>query len=106
MEEERDLVVFSDDEGNEFELEIVDYFTHDGQDYATLIDPEGCECECEEETCECEHELEFYVMKIVVNGEFEEFLPVDEEMEDEIAKVAETRLNAFEEEAEEEENED
>ena len=26
MEEERDLVVFSDDEGNEFELEIVDYF--------------------------------------------------------------------------------
>ena len=26
MEEERDLVVFSDEEGNEFELEIVDYF--------------------------------------------------------------------------------
>ena len=41
MEEERDLVVFSDDEGNEFELEIVDYFDHEGQEYAVLVDPEA-----------------------------------------------------------------
>ncbi len=47
MEEERDLVVFSDDEGNEFELEIVDYFDYEGQEYAVLVDPEsGCGCGC------------------------------------------------------------
>ena len=51
MEEERDLVVFSDDEGNEFELEIVDYFDYEGQEYAVLVDPEsGCSCGC---GCDC-----------------------------------------------------
>jgi uncharacterized protein YrzB (UPF0473 family) len=78
MEEQRDLVVFSDDEGNEFELEIVDYFDHEGQEYAVLVDSEsGCECEDDECECECEdeHGAEVYIMKIVVNGEYEEFLP-------------------------------
>jgi hypothetical protein len=103
MEEERDLVVFSDDEGNEFELEIVDYFDYEEQEYAILIDPESCGCECEDEQCECEHDIEFYVMKIVANDEFEEFLPVDEDKEDAIAKFAEARLNAFDEEAQDEE---
>lgn len=106
MEEERDLVVFSDDEGNEFELEIVDYFDYDGQEYATLIDPEGCGCECGDEECECEHEMEFYVMKIVTNGEYEEFLPVDDDKEEAVSKIAEERLNAFEDETEEAEDEE
>ena len=60
MEEQRDLVVFSDDEGNEFELEIVDYFDYEGQEYAVLVDPEsgcgcGCGCECDDDACEDEH---------------------------------------------------
>ena len=87
MEEQRDLVVFSDDEGNEFELEIVDYFDYEGQEYAVYSSiPRavcgcGCGCECEDEECEGEHEhehehgSEVYIMKIVVNGEYEEFLP-------------------------------
>jgi uncharacterized protein YrzB (UPF0473 family) len=41
MEEERDLVVFSDDDGNEFELEIVDYFDYEDQEYAVLVDPKA-----------------------------------------------------------------
>ncbi len=104
MEEERDLVVFSDDEGSEFELEIVDYFEHDGQEYAVLIDPEACECE--DETCECEHETEVYIMKIVVDGEFEEFLPADDDKMDELTKIVEARFEAFEEEDAEDEEED
>ena len=35
-EEERDLVTFSDDEGNEFSLEVMDYFEYEGQEYAVL----------------------------------------------------------------------
>ncbi|MGN1068321.1 MAG: DUF1292 domain-containing protein, partial [Christensenellales bacterium] len=54
MEEERDVVVFSDDEGNEFELEVIDYFDHEDQEYAVLMDTEDCDCEDEE----CEHETE------------------------------------------------
>ena len=49
-EEERDLVTFSDDEGNEFSLEVMDYFEYEGQEYAVLCQleedvPEGTDTE-------------------------------------------------------------
>lgn len=117
MEEQRDLVVFSDDEGNEFELEIVDYFDHEGQEYAVLIDPEsgcgcGCGCECEDEECEGEHDhdhehgSEVYIMKIVVNGEYEEFLPADEDKMEALSKIVEERFEAMEDEEDEEDEEE
>ena len=113
MEEERDLVVFSDDEGNEFELEIVDYFDYEGQEYAVLVDPEsgcscGCGCECDDEECEGEHEhehehgAEVYIMKIVINGEYEEFLPADEDKMEALSKIVEERFEAMEDEDDEE----
>ena len=33
MEDERDLVTFTDEEGNEFDLEVIDYFEHTLQVY-------------------------------------------------------------------------
>ena len=119
MEEQRDLVVFSDDEGNEFELEIVDYFDYEGQEYAVLVDPEsgcdcGCGCECEDEACEDkekdehdhEHGAEVYIMKIVVNGEFEEFLPADEDKMEALSKIVEERFEAMEDEEDDEDVEE
>jgi len=119
MEEQRDLVVFSDDEGNEFELEIVDYFDYEGQEYAVLVDPEsgcdcGCGCECEDEECEDkdkhehdhEHGAEVYIMKIVVNGEYEEFLPADEDKMEALSKIVEERFEAMEDEEDEEDDEE
>lgn len=95
MEEERDVVVFADDDGNEFELDVIDYFDYQDQEYAVLMDlsalPE--ECECEEGSCECEMEQEVYIMKVVVNGDMEEFVPAEEELMDELAKIAEQRLS-------------
>ena len=50
MEEmERDIVVFTDDDGNEIELDVIDYFEHDGQEYAVLTDLEA-EVDEEDET--------------------------------------------------------
>ena len=86
MEEERDLVTFSDDDGNEFDLEVIDYFEHEGQEYAVLVDAEPDEEEAEDT------ELEVYIMKIVVNGEYEEFLPADEDKMDELIKIVEARM--------------
>jgi len=119
MEEQRDLVVFSDDEGNEFELEIVDYFDYEGQEYAVLVDPEsgcdcGCGCECEDEECadkdkhehDHEHGAEVYIMKIVVNGEYEEFLPADEDKMEALSKIVEERFEAMEDEEDEEDEEE
>ncbi|MDO4543914.1 MAG: DUF1292 domain-containing protein [Clostridia bacterium] len=85
MEEERDLVVFSDDDGNEFELEVLDYFEYEGQEYAILVDPEP-EDEDEDEA------LEVYIMKVVVNGDMEEFVPAEEDKMDELIKAAEERF--------------
>ncbi len=88
MEEERDLVVFSDDEGNEFELEVVDYFDHEEQEYAILIDPSTYENEDEE--------AEVYIMKVVVNGEYEEFLPADEDRMDALSAIVEKIFEEWE----------
>ena len=56
MEEERDFVVFTDDDGNDFELDVIDYFDYKGEEYAVLIDAnQECDCENEEE-CDCERE--------------------------------------------------
>lgn len=100
MEEERDVVVFSDDEGNEFELDVIDYFEHEGQEYAILMDlsdsaEDECECEgeCDDEEFEDAGQQDVYIMKVVVNGDVEEFLPADEELMDVLSAIVEKRLS-------------
>lgn len=90
MEEERDLVVFSDDEGNEFELEVIDYFDYEGQEHAILIDPSVGDDEDESA------ETEVYIMKVVVNGEYEEFLPADEDKMDALSAIVEKMFDEWE----------
>ena len=98
MEEERDVVVFSDDDGNEFELDVIDYFEHEGQEYAILMDlSDSCEDECDCE-CDCDEEhgdgaQDVYIMKVVVNGDVEEFLPADEGLMEVLTDIVEKRLS-------------
>lgn len=95
MEEERDIVVFSDDDGNEFELEVIDYFDYEDEEYAVLTDPDACEA-CEKEDSECDGcEMELYIMKIKVDGDMEEFLPADEDKMDELIKIVDQRFEAM-----------
>ena len=55
MDDERDLVVFEDDAGNEITMEVLDYFFYEGNEYALLTEAsEACEG-CEDGECEgCE----------------------------------------------------
>lgn len=102
MDNELDLVVFTDDEGNELTLEVRDYFFYNGQEYAVLADynddeeDEACTCDCEG----CEHEVGLYIMKVVpVDDDQEEFQPVeDESLMDELIEVAQTRFGEMEDE--------
>lgn len=108
MEEERDVVVFSDDDGNEFELDVIDYFEYEGQEYAVLMNleelDEEVECDCEEEDCDCDkHDV--YIMKIVVDGDMEEFVPAEEDKMDALATIVEQRLSDMEIEVDEEDEE-
>lgn len=95
MEEERDLVTFVDDEGNEFDLEVIDYFMHKDKEYGVLIDPD---------TPDDAEEFEVCIMEIVQHEveDIEEFLPVeDERLQAELLAVAEERMAAWEAEDEE-----
>ena len=38
MENEQDLVVFEDDNGNEITMEVLDYLFYEGQEYALLAE--------------------------------------------------------------------
>ena len=38
MDEERDLVVFEDDAGNELTMEVLDYLAYEGKEYALLTE--------------------------------------------------------------------
>ena len=68
---EKDLVVFEDDNGNAFTLEVLDYLFYEGEEYAVLA-------EMEENT---NGQREAYVMKVVDAGDdMEEFVPVDEDL--------------------------
>ena len=91
MEElERDVVVFTDDDGNEIELDVIDYFEHDGQEYAVLTD---LSADVEED--DMEYEQDVYIFKLVVNEEddTEEFLPADEALMDTLSAIVEERLS-------------
>ena len=95
MEEERDLVTFMDDEGNEFDLEVIDYFMHKDKEYGVLIDPDLPDDAEEFEVC---------IMEIVQHEEedLEEFVPVeDERLQAELLAVAEERMASWDEEDEE-----
>ncbi len=92
MEEERDYVVFTDDEGNEFELDVITYFNYKDNEYAILAD---CACDCEECADECEDEEGLYIMRIVTSedGQTEEFVPPEDEDMDELIALAEQILS-------------
>ena len=101
MENELDLVVFTDDEGNEQTLEVRDYFFYNGQEYAVLADyceEDDCDCKCED-CCDHDHEEGLYIMKVVpVGDDEEEFQPVEESLMDELIEVVQTRFEAMEDE--------
>ena len=86
MDEERDLVVFEDDAGNELTMEVLDYLCYEGKEYALLT--EYVEDQDEEDE---EDEIEVMIMEVVPVGEDqEEFLPIDDELADKIMKVFES----------------
>ena len=103
MSEERDFIVIEDEEGNSFELDVIDYFVHNGQQYAVLIDPKAvCDCghdhehghhHSDGEECDCEGAA--YIMKVVVNEEedTEEFEAVDDgPLFDELSAIVDIRM--------------
>ena len=95
MEEERDFVVFTDEDGKDFELDVIDYFDYEDEEYAILADLSVDEGEEDEDA-----ELDVYIMKLETSGEYEEFLPPDDDKMEVLSAIAEKRLAQLEDEEE------
>ena len=85
--QERDLVVFKDENDKEITMEVLDYFFYEGEEYATLVeyDPNSKCAACETQSCDtCEardEQVDVTIMKIVpVGDDEEEFVPVDDSL--------------------------
>ncbi len=96
MDQEMDIVVFEDEDGNEIEFEIQFAFEHKGEQYAVLT-------EASEEPIDEDNVPDMYILRINNPGEEnEEFVAVEEDMMDELIAVVE-EIFAEEIEADEEE---
>ncbi|MBQ8111433.1 MAG: DUF1292 domain-containing protein [Clostridia bacterium] len=86
MDEERDLVVFEDDAGNELTMEVLDYLSYEGKEYALLTEY----VENDDDEGDEDEPVEVFIMEVRPVGEDqEEFVPVDEDL-------AETLIHIFE----------
>ncbi len=100
MENELDLVVFEDDDGNELTMEVLDYLFYEGKEYALLTEYDAnsaCNT-CEDAHCDdCENVREAFPMEVrVVDDDMEEFVPVDEKLAEKLIEIFEN--SAFDEE--------
>ena len=101
MDEERDLVVFEDDAGNELTLEVLDYLAYEGKEYALLTEY----VEDAEEDEDSEEALDVFIMEVVpVDDDQEEFVPVDDELAEKLIKILDSNQfdDVYEDEDEEE----
>lgn len=84
MDEERDLVVFEDDAGNEITMEVLDYLCYEGKEYALLTEY----VEDADEDADEDDTIEVMIMEVVpVGDDQEEFLPIDDELADKIMAI-------------------
>lgn len=102
-DEQENLVIGEDEDGNEVTLQIVDYFFYNGEEYAILClaeDEEAATEASDDEDSDDVEGVDCFIMKVVTttdeNGEeFDDFLPIeDEALEAKLIEVASTKLSA------------
>lgn len=93
-QEDMDIIELEDENGENIELCVERYFFYNGEEYVLLSD--RCSAESEED-------ISHYVMKVQpVDGEdgeeMEEFVPVDEDLMDQLIQVVEATFDQEEDE--------
>ena len=91
--QEPDLIEITDEDGNVYQMEIIDYFFYNGQEYAIIADYDE-----EDEQADYNEDVDCFIMQVNTvtdeNGEeLDEFVPIDdEELENRLIAVAHQRL--------------
>ena len=93
MDEELDLVVLTDEDGNELTMEVLDYFFYEGQEYAVMTEYDE---DAPEEDEEAEpQQRDAFIMKVQpVGDDEEEFVPIEDELSDKLIEFVNTELYA------------
>ena len=109
MDDELDLVVVEDDDGNELTMQGLEYLFYEGKEYALITEyreEDACE-DCAESDCDtCDNQREAFVMEVRPledDEENEEFVPIDERLGE---KLIELFQNGYEEDEEFEDDSD
>ncbi len=111
--ENADLIEGVDEDGNTILLEVIRYFFYNGEEFVILGEAQSTDHD-HDHSC-CEHEcgaedvtMDLYVMKVVPSEEdddMEEFVPVeDEDLLDQLIRVAEATFDEDEPDGEEDES--
>ena len=100
--QERDVIEFSDDDGNTMMLEVMDYFYYNGQEFAILSNAE------ENPSDDDPDDDPVYIMQVNTftdedGEEMEEFVPPEENLMEKLIQVVRTRFTDDGEDDEEEE---
>ena len=95
-QEEWDIIELESDDGGPIRLVVERYFFYNGDEYVLLSD--ACDTEDEDE-------ISHYVMKVQPmegegNEDMEEFVPVDEDLMDQLIEVAEATFDTDDEDEE------
>ena len=86
---ELDIVVFEDDDGNELTMEVLDYLFYEGKEYALLTEY----VEDEEARNNPENPREAFIMEVRPledDEENEEFVPIPEELAEKLIEIFES----------------
>lgn len=107
-QDERDIVEFSDEEGNTLLLEVIDYFFYNGEEYAVLCDADE---EAQEADLDDDEDQMIYIMKVVSTTsedgeEMEEFIPPEDSLLDQLIEVVQTRFTEDDDDLEDDEPEE
>ena len=101
MDDELDLVVFEDDQGNEITMEVLDYLFYEGTEYAVLAEyHEGADEDEQREVAVME------VRPVKDDEENEEFVPIEDALAERLFELYQTNYDedeVFEDDEEEEE---
>ena len=101
--EELELYVFTDEDGNDVNVQVLDYFYYNGSEYAVMTElAEGQEPWTEAGGDEEAPEIFFMEVK-EVDEENVEFVPVEDELSDKLFEIVSENFNEDFDEGEEEE---
>lgn len=90
--QEPEIFVFTDDDGNDVTVQVLEYFYYNGKEYAVMTEltEEQAACQCDGQNCECEDAEVFFMEVVPIEGDDEnvEFQAVeDDDLADKLFEI-------------------